>query len=103
KQDFSADGKSFKAGSAYVIPTNQKQFKIIKTVFEKTFEYKDSLFYDVTAWTMPLAFGLPYAEVKAGSPSVGDRVEKIALLGLHTHHLNNAYAYAIRWNEYYAP
>lgn len=103
KQDFSAEGKSFKAGSAYVIPTNQKQFKIIKTVFEKTFEYKDSLFYDVTAWTMPLAFGLPYAEVKAGSPTLGERVEKIATPGLNTRHLNNAYAYAIRWNEYYAP
>ncbi|MBX9734478.1 MAG: zinc carboxypeptidase, partial [Chitinophagaceae bacterium] len=103
KQDFSAEGKSFKAGAAYVIPTNQKQYKIIKTVFEKTFDYKDSLFYDVTAWTMPLAFGLPYAEVKTGTPAMGDKVEKIMPMPLNTRHLSNAYAYAIRWNEYYAP
>ncbi len=64
KQDYTADGKQFKAGNAFVIPASQQQFKIIKTVFEKTFEYKDSLFYDVTAWTMSLAFGMPTAEVK---------------------------------------
>ncbi len=103
KQDVTADGKTFKQASSYIIPTNQKQFKIIKTVFEKTFDYKDSLFYDVTAWTMPLAFGLPYAELKATAGLTGDRLEKIQPLALNTHHVNNAYAYAFRWNEYYTP
>ncbi|MDP3666107.1 MAG: M14 family metallopeptidase, partial [Sediminibacterium sp.] len=65
KQDYTSDGKTFKAGTSYLVPTEQKQFRIVKTAFEKTVEYKDSLFYDVTAWTLPLAFGLPYSEVKA--------------------------------------
>jgi len=103
KQDLTVDGKTFKPASAYIIPTNQKQFKIIKTVFEKTFEYKDSLFYDVTAWTMPLAFGLPYAELKSVAGLTGDKVEKLQPLALNTHHANNAYAYAFKWNEYYTP
>jgi len=103
KQDYSADGKTFKAGSSYVIPTAQKQFKIIKTVFEKTLEYKDSLFYDVTAWTMPLAFGLPYSEVKAASGLAGEKITKITTPALNVHHANNAFAYAFRWNEFNAP
>ncbi len=49
QSEMAIEGKTFKPGSAFVIPTEQKQFKIIKTVFEKTFNYKDSLFYDVTA------------------------------------------------------
>ena len=103
KQDYTADGKTFKAGSAYVIPTAQKQFKIIKTVFEKTLEYKDSLFYDVTAWTMPLAFGLPYSEVKTAAGLAGGKITKIAVPALQVHHPGNAYAYAFRWNEYNSP
>jgi len=103
KQDYTADGKTFKAGSAVVIPTAQKQFKIIKTVFEKTLEYKDSLFYDVTAWTMSLAFGLPYSEVKTAAGLAGEKITKIALPALQVHHAANAYAYAFRWNEYNSP
>ena len=40
KTDVSADGKNFKAGQAYVIPTAQQQFKIIKTVFGTLKELK---------------------------------------------------------------
>lgn len=105
KQDYTADGKQFKAGQAFVIPATQKQFKIIKTVFEKTFEYKDSLFYDVTAWTMSLAFGLPHAELKAGYENLlGAKVNavipnKVGMVNAGA----NAYAYAFRWDDYNAP
>jgi hypothetical protein len=103
RQEFSADGKTFKPGSGYVIPLGQKQFKIIKTVFERSFEYKDSLFYDVTAWTMPLAFGLPFAEVKTTGSLAGSRVDKIPDAGVNESLPANAYAYAFKWNEFDAP
>ncbi|TAF91528.1 MAG: zinc carboxypeptidase, partial [Bacteroidetes bacterium] len=45
------DGKTFLPGHSFTVPTNQTQFKLIKTIFEKNTQYKDSLFYDVTAWT----------------------------------------------------
>lgn len=105
KQDLSADGKQFKAGQAFVIPATQKQFKIIKTVFEKTFEYKDSLFYDVTAWTMSLAFGMPTAEVKTGYDQLlGAKVINAIPLSMPIMNLSpNAAAYAFRWDDYNAP
>lgn len=103
RQEYSADGKTFKPGSGYVIPLGQKQFKIIKTVFERSFEYKDSLFYDVTAWTMPLAFGLPFAEVKTTGSLAGNRVDKIPDAGVNESLPANAYAYAFKWNEFDAP
>jgi Zinc carboxypeptidase len=103
RQNYSTDGKNFKTGSAYVIPTNQKQFKIIKTVFERTFDYKDSLFYDVTAWTMPLAFGLPYSEIKVANTFLGSRLEKLAEPQQQAALPANAYAYAFRWNGFYSP
>jgi hypothetical protein len=103
QKDYSADGKTFKAGKAFVIPTEQTQFKIIKTAFEKTLTYKDSLFYDVTAWTLSLAFGLPNAELKSTAGLQGEKVTGFQPFALNTHHLNHAVAYAFRWNEYNAP
>ena len=41
QSEMAVDGKTYKPGSAFVIPTAQKQIKISKTVFEKTFNYKD--------------------------------------------------------------
>ena len=52
-----------KEGASFIVPLNQKQYKVIKTIFEKTLNYKDSLFYDITSWTMPLAFGINAGEV----------------------------------------
>jgi hypothetical protein len=101
-QDIQQEGKTFKAGYSYIVPTNQKQYKIIKTIFEKVSEYKDSLFYDVTAWTMPLAFGLKYAEVRQPVTNfIGKLVHTIPLYwkinkpkqpGIY-------YAFAFRWDE----
>jgi hypothetical protein len=58
-----ADGKDFQKGAAFVVPTTQPQYRLIRGIFEKTLDYKDSIFYDITAWTMPLAFGLQHAEL----------------------------------------
>lgn len=104
KENTSADGKTFRAGSAYVIPTDQPQFKLIKTVFEKTFEYKDSLFYDVTSWTMPLAFGLPYAEVRtAASGLLGQPLTSLTTSSGQVIGGQANYGYLFRWNELLAP
>lgn len=104
KSDVSVDGKNFKAGQAYVIPTAQQQFKIIKTVFEKTFEYKDSLFYDVTAWTMSLAFGLPNAEIKTPATNLlGDELTATPVAEGKLIGGVSSNAYIFRWDDYYAP
>lgn len=102
KQAITAEGKTFEPGSSFFIPTNQAQFKIIKTVFEKTFDYKDSLFYDVTAWTIPLAFNLPYASVNT-LPVTGNRVTVAHKpTGAVKGGMSN-YAYLFNWEDYYAP
>lgn len=65
KQNIKQNNELFTAGRSFVVPLNQPQYRVIKTIFEKTLNYKDSLFYDITSWTMPLALGLPYAELNA--------------------------------------
>mgnify|MGYP003308195525 CR=1 FL=1 len=54
------DGKKFK----YFIPLQQKKSKLIKAIFDTQTKFEDSLFYDVSAWTFPLAFNLNYKFLK---------------------------------------
>ena len=101
-----ADGNDFKKGSAYVVPLNQTQHRLIRGIFERTLNYKDSLFYDITAWTMPLAFGLPYAELSAtafNANLLGDKVSsELNITGEVVGGKSN-YAYIMEWTDFNAP
>lgn len=89
----------------FVVSTNQPQYRLIKAIFEKRTTFQDSLFYDVSAWTLPLAFNIKYAEVsgKAFTPSlIGDKYKAIQRNGTVVGDQSN-YAYAFEWNNYNAP
>lgn len=103
KQSVDIDGKRFEAAKAFLVPTNQTQFKLIKTIFERNLTYKDSLFYDVTAWTMPLAFGLQYAPLTQEAETLmGEKLTKAPLKnGMITG--ESTYAYLFEWNDLDAP
>ena len=62
KSDFSLNGKNYKKGYSYIVPKNQKNTRLINAMFEKRTTFQDSLFYDISAWTFPLAFNLDYTE-----------------------------------------
>ncbi|MFW6094953.1 MAG: M14 family zinc carboxypeptidase [Bacteroidota bacterium] len=66
-QKLETEGKSFKPESAYIVPVKQNQYRIINSMFEQQTEYEDSIFYDISTWTMPLAFDLDYAELTGKS------------------------------------
>jgi hypothetical protein len=89
----------FEKGTSFVVPLNQKQATLAKSIFEKTLDYKDSLFYDITAWTMPLAFGIPYTKINA---TVKGNAITTNTVNANTVDKTN-YAYAIDWQSYYAP
>ena len=105
-QNLNAGGESFQAGSSYVIPADQKQYKFVKALFERRTTFTDSLFYDVSAWTMPYAFNLPFAELERdySDDLLGERVEGLPsfpsgeMIGGQSD-----YAYVFEWDEYYAP
>ncbi len=104
--NLSTDNGSFEKGSAFVVPANQPQYRLIHGIFDKTLIYKDSLFYDITAWTMPLAFGMPYAELNAtkfSSSWVGTIVDAIAYPNGQLVGEKSDYAYLFEWDELLAP
>lgn len=60
-----ADGVEYRPGSAYVVPVSQPQYRLLRGLFEQPTTFADETFYDVSAWTLPLAFALPHAELGA--------------------------------------
>lgn len=105
-ESITANGENFMAGKAYVVPTDQPQYKLITALFERRNTFSDSLFYDVSAWTMPYAFNLPFAELNnrafnndlLGTQFDGTMKSEGQVIGSRSR-----YAYAFEWDEYYAP
>lgn len=93
---------AFEKGSSYMVSLNQPQHSLIRAIFEKTFDYKDSLFYDITSWTMPLAFGMPYQEITS-SFMMGNKAEELIMPKSSVTGGRSGYAYLIKWDELYAP
>lgn len=100
-KDVTLNGKSYRKETSYVVPMNQKHHLLIKGMFEKRTTFKDSLFYDVSAWTLPLSFNLDYAEVTSLT-NVGSEITDFKPLNGSISTKSN-YAYLFEWNEYYTP
>jgi len=96
------NGVEYAPGSSYIIPMNQIQYKLIKAMFEKRTQFKDSLFYDISSWTLPIAFGLDYSELKS-VPSLGEKITAPEMpLGKRVGG-KSEYAYVFESYGYYAP
>lgn len=101
KQDATINGKTFKKGHGYLVPLNQQNHTLINAMFEKRTTFTDSLFYDISAWTFPLAFNLEYTTTNTTS-NAGAEVTEIpenegSISG------SSDYAYLFEWHEYFTP
>lgn len=94
-------GKSYQRGSAYVVPLAQKNPRLIRAMFEKRTTFTDSIFYDVSAWTFPLAFNLDHAPLSA-LVSAGEVVQTFTPIQGRISGKSN-YAYLFEWHGYYTP
>ncbi|CAL2101392.1 Zinc carboxypeptidase [Tenacibaculum sp. 190130A14a] len=99
--DFTANGKRFKKGYSYVVPMNQKNHRLVKAMFDVRTKFKDSLFYDVSAWTFNHAFGVDYADNISLNKAGREVVEIKANEGSITN--KSSVGYLFSWNEYNTP
>ena len=102
--NYESNGRAFGPGSAYIVPVDQRQARLVKSVFEKMISFQDSLFYDVSTWTMPLAYDVDYAEVTSNpSRLIGDLLGDVMLDGGERIGGRSSYAYLMEWDRYFAP
>ena len=89
-----AAGREFTPGHAWVIPARQRQFGMAEAVMETRTSFEDETFYDVSAWTQPLAYNLPFARL-GKMPATHDSGQSSS--GLPPDH--QARAWAIPWQQ----
>ncbi len=78
--------------SALVVHTNQPKGKMVKALFEPNAKLSDSLTYDITAWSLPYAYGLETIASTSKIPSsqLSSRAE--------VQTLKEAYGYVSKWD-----
>ncbi|HEY9487699.1 MAG TPA: zinc carboxypeptidase, partial [Chryseosolibacter sp.] len=96
------NGKTFDATSSFIVPLNQPQYKLLKSMFEKRTEFKDSLFYDISSWTLPLAAGVEFEELRS-IPAPGEKVSVIRMPSGKLIGGTSPYAYVFEGTGYYTP
>ncbi len=105
-RELTVDGETYEPGSAYVVPTAQRQYRLLQALFERPTEFADTTFYDVSAWTLPLAFDLPYAglDERAFRPELaGEAVGEAEIAPGRVAAGRNPVAWAFEWTGAFAP
>ncbi|WP_296313345.1 M14 family metallopeptidase, partial [Winogradskyella sp. UBA3174] len=78
---------------AMVVHTNQPKGKMVKVLFEPDAKLSDSLTYDITAWSVPYAYGLDAiaSTTKVSSDKLAEHKS--------VESLKEAYGYVSKWNS----
>ena len=100
-QDYKINNKEFKKGHSYVVPTNQKQHYMVQTLFETYEKYRDSVYYDASAWSLVNFYNMKYnslSKIPKYSNEVTLDNNKVILENV----VKSNYAYLISWDDYNA-
>jgi len=97
-----ANGETFRPGEAFMVPLDQPQGRFVKAAMERTTSFPDSIFYDVSTWTLPLAFGVEHAAVN-DAPNRGARIQDVHYQGGEVVGGRSDYTYVLPWGRYFAP
>ncbi|MGB5821156.1 MAG: M14 family zinc carboxypeptidase [Saonia sp.] len=78
-----------------VVSTNQTKGTLVKVLFEPNAKLSDSLTYDITAWSLPYAYGLEALASENTVPGNAYKKETYTPTALD----KNTYAFLSRWNS----
>ena len=104
-KDVVINGKKYLKDNSYIVPMNQSKRTLIEAMFNTQTKFKDSLFYDVSSWTFPLAFNVNYDYTDGMSQSnisslIDDEVDNLIKPSGNVDNKSD-YAYIFEPHEYY--
>jgi len=105
-QNTTINGTKYEPKHSFIIPLEQAQYRFVKSAFDRYKTFDDSVFYDVTSWTTPLAYNMTHDKVptkKFTTSLIGELVVNTSeLINVKAFEKSN-YAYLFKWDDYYAP
>jgi hypothetical protein len=103
RQEVSISGRRYIPGKAIVIPVDQLEARLIRAAMERYTDFEDSVFYDISTWTLPLAFNQDYAEYNRNPIQLlGEEIMDTETPTAALHGDKASFAYVIPWQNYYA-
>ncbi len=106
KQAHSQEGITFTPDNALMVPLDQPQIRMVQSLFQPQKTFADSLFYDVSAWTMPYAFNIPcvpLGQARLAGELMGEPVREAGIQPGKIYGGISRVGYVFPWIEYDAP
>ncbi len=91
----------YRSGNEFVVPTKQPQYRMVQTMFETYNKYRDSVYYDASAWSVANFYNMKYRSTT--SIKQGERITSTDGLVAVAAVQKSDYAYLIDWDDYNAP
>ena len=85
----------------FYVPTVQKNYRLVRSFFETHQQYRDSVFYDASAWSMANIYDIDYSA--SNKDFVGEEVDNIDELFEVNEFSESNYAYIIDSQDYNIP
>jgi len=101
-ESVSINGENFTPDNGFVVPTEQPQYRMIRSMFETHIDYRDSVFYDASAWSMVNFYNMPHGSM-TGNIKLGTEILTAEDLHKENSFDQSDYAYIVSWNDYNAP
>lgn len=90
----------YKSNDGYVVPTRQPQYRMVQTMFETYEKYRDSVYYDASAWSVANFYNMKYRPVT--NLNLGDKITSVDDLVKPKPVQKTNYAYIIDYDDYNA-
>ncbi|MFW5816151.1 MAG: M14 family zinc carboxypeptidase [Wenzhouxiangella sp.] len=94
-------GRPQPVGTAWAVPAEQDQYRLLRSVFEPVTELSMETFYDVSTWPLGLSFDLPLAAVRR-LPARGEALASVEAYR-PSPPATDALAWIVPWNQRGAP
>ncbi len=96
-----AGSREFLPGRAWVVPVLGAEAALVQTLFEDVTDFEDTTFYDVSAWSLPYAFGVNAARLSR-MPSKLDP-EASVNRNYEVSGRSEPVAWVLPWDDFFAP
>ncbi len=90
----------YKNGNTFTVPTRQPQYRMVQSMFETYEKYRDSVYYDASAWSVANFYNIDYRSTS--SSSLGEKVVDLGIFTKPTPVQKTSYAYIVDYDDYNA-
>jgi hypothetical protein len=90
-----------KKRGSYFVPTKQPQYRMVQTFFETYEKYRDSVYYDASAWSVANFYNIKYKPTS--KTYLNNEIKSTKELIKWTPVNKSEYAYIVESNDYNVP